>query len=152
MSSYKDLSCFKAYDVRGKLDEELNDDITYKIGRATAQSLNSKIISVGFDARATSPSLADAVAKGICDAGADVFDIGLAGTEELYASVSEFGTCAGIEITASHNPIDYNGMKVVGYSSQPLTDQEFRGIKKLAEGKSFIQPKKRGVVLNKRER
>ena len=75
------------------------------------------------------------MAKGICDAGADVLDIGLAGTEEMYAAVTEFDACAGIEVTASHNPIDYNGMKIVGRGSQPLSDEEFEAIKDLAEEK-----------------
>ena len=85
MNSVKTLTCFKAYDVRGKLGVELNQDIAYKIGRAIVQSQKAKTLVVGFDARATSPDLARAVAKGICDAGADVLDIGLAGTEEVYA-------------------------------------------------------------------
>ena len=144
MTSDKNLTCFKAYDVRGKLVEELNEDIAYRIGRATAQSLNSKTIALGFDARATSLGLADAVGKGICDAGADVLDIGLAGTEEVYASVSEFGACAGIEVTASHNPIDYNGMKIVGHGSKPLSDDEFETIRELAEGNSFSEALKQG--------
>ena len=110
MNSGKNLTCFKVYDIRGKLGEELNEDIAYRVGRATAQSLNSKTVAVGFDARATSPDLAGAVAKGICDAGANVLDIDLAGTEEMYAAVTEFEACAGVEVTASHNPIDYNGM------------------------------------------
>ena len=101
MKSVKNLTCFKAYDIRGKLGEELNEHIAYRIGRATAQSQKVKAIVMGFDARATSPSLANAVAKGICDTGADVLDIGLAGTEEVYAAVTEFDACAGIEITAS---------------------------------------------------
>ena len=67
--------------------------------------------------------------KGICDAGADVLDIGLAGTEEMYAAVTEFDACAGIEVTASHNPIDYNGMKIVGRKSKPLSDDEFEPLK-----------------------
>ena len=71
MNSRKNLTCFKAYDVRGKLGEELNEDIAYRIGRATAQSLNANTMAVGFDARATSHNLSRAVAKGICDAGAD---------------------------------------------------------------------------------
>ena len=108
------------------MGEELNEDIAYRIGRATAQSQKAKTVAVGFDARATSPDLAGAVAKGICDAGADVLDIGLAGTEEVYAAVTEFDACAGIEVTASHNPIDYNGMKIVGRGSKPLSDQEFK--------------------------
>ncbi len=151
MISGKNLICFKAYDVRGKLGEELNEEIVYRIGRATAQSQNAKTVVLGFDARATSPGLAGAVVKGICDAGADVLEIGLAGTEEVYASVSEFGACAGIEVTASHNPIDYNGMKIVGRGSLPLSDQEFSAIKELAEGNSFIPPQKTGVVFNKKE-
>ena len=151
MISGKNLICFKAYDVRGRLGEELNEDIVYRIGRATAQSQNAKTVVLGFDARASSPILADAVVKGICGAGADVLDIGLAGTEEVYASVSKFGACAGIEVTASHNPIDYNGMKIVGRGSLPLSSQEFKAIKELAEDNIFIQPQKKGVVLNKKE-
>lgn len=151
MSSIKNLTCFKAYDVRGKLGEELNDDIAYRIGRATAQLQNAKTVALGFDARAASPDLARATAKGICDAGADVLDIGLTGTEEVYAFVSEFGACAGIEITASHNPIDYNGMKIVGRNSQPLSDKEFGLIKDLAEESKFSQSQQSGAVLNKKK-
>ena len=151
MSSGKDLTCFKAYDVRGKLGEELDKDIAYRIGRATARSLKAKTVAVGFDARATSQDLANAVARGICDASADVLDIGLAGTEEMYAAVTEFSVCAGVEITASHNPIDYNGMKIVGRGSQPLTEQEFGLIKDLAEENSFSQPEQTGSVLDKKE-
>ena len=129
----KNLTCFRAYDIRGKLGEELDVEIAYRIGRATAQAQKARTIAVGFDARATSPNLSRAVARGICDAGADVLDIGLAGTEEMYAAVTEYQACAGVEITASHNPIDYNGMKIVGRKSKPLTDWEFRAIQKLAE-------------------
>ena len=88
MNSVNKLTCFKAYDVRGKLGEEFNKDIAYRIGRAIVQSQQAKAVAVGFDARATSPDLAQAVAKGICDAGADVLGIGLAGTEEMYAAVT----------------------------------------------------------------
>ena len=151
MTSGNNLTCFKAYDVRGKLGEEFNKDIAYRIGRATAQSQKAKTVAVGFDARATSPGLADAVALGICDAGADFLEIGLSGTEEVYAYVAESGACAGIEVTASHNPIDYNGMKIVGRGSKPLGDKEFQAIKDLAEGNNFIKPQKQGVVLNKKE-
>ncbi len=151
MSSVKNLTCFKAYDIRGKLGEELDAGIAYKIGRATAESLNSKTVVVGFDSRETSPDLADAVAKGVCDAGSNVLDIGLAGTEEMYAAVSEFGACAGLEVTASHNPINYNGMKIVGSGSQPLSMQEFEHIKDLAEENNFSQPQQVGAVLDKKE-
>ena len=150
MNSVKKLTCFKAYDVRGKLGEELSKDIAYRVGRATAQSQKTATVVVGFDARATSLEMARAVAKGICDAGADVLDIGLAGTEEMYAAVTEFDACAGVEVTASHNPIDYNGMKIVRRGSQPLSDGEFKSIKELAEVSNFIQPTKKGAVLNKK--
>ena len=151
MSSGKKLTCFKAYDVRGKLDEEFHHDIAYKIGRATAQSQMAKSLVLGFDARATSPELAQAVAKGICDGGADVLDIGLVGTEEVYASVLEFDACGGIEVTASHNPIDYNGMKIVGRGPKPFSDKEFGLIKDLAEENNFFQAQQMGVVLDKKE-
>ena len=151
MNFSKNLTCFKAYDVRGILGEELIEGIAYRIGRATAQAQEAKTIVLGFDARATSPSLAQAVAKGICDTGADVLDIGLAGTEEVYASVSEFDACGGIEVTASHNPIDYNGMKIVRRGSQPLSDDEFETIKDLAESCNFIQPLKKGNVVDKKQ-
>ena len=150
MSNSKTLTCFKAYDVRGKLGEELNEEIAYRIGRATAQSLNANTIVLGFDARATSPNLARSLARGICHAGADVLNIGLTGTEEMYAAVSEFGACAGIEVTASHNPINYNGMKIVKHCSQPLTDQEFSNIKQLAEQNNPILSNHSGLVIDKR--
>ena len=151
MKSVNKLTCFKAYDVRGKLGQELDEDIAYRVGRATAQSQKATKVVVGFDARATSPNLACAVAKGICDAGPDVLDIGLAGTEEMYAAVTEFDACAGVEITASHNPIDYNGMKIVGRGSKPLNDDEFGRVKVLVEENKFSQPQQTGSVLDKKE-
>ena len=151
MTSKKDITCFKAYDIRGKLGKELNEDIAYKIGRSTAQLKNAKTVVVGFDARASSPYLARAISKGICDGGADVLDIGLAGTEEMYAAVTEFGACAGVEVTASHNPINYNGMKIVGCNSKPLSDREFKSIRELVQDNSFFQRQKTGAVLDKKK-
>ena len=83
MSGKNTLTCFKTYDVRGKIGLELNEEIAYRIGRATVQSLNAKTVALGHDVRATSPSLAKAVARSICDSGADTLDIGLTGTEEI---------------------------------------------------------------------
>ena len=77
-------------------------------------------------------------------------DIGLTGTEEMYAAVTKFGACGGIEV-GFHNPIDYNGMKIVGLGSRPLSDQEFSAIKELAEGSNFIKPQKQGIVFNSKE-
>ena len=96
------LTCFKAYDVRGELGINFDVTIAYRIGRATAQHFQATNIVIGFDARETSPELAAAVMHGICDAGSNVFSLGLAGTEEMYWTVTEFGACAGIEITASN--------------------------------------------------
>jgi len=117
-----DLTCFKAYDVRGEIGVNIDEDIAYRIGRAVAQHFSTKSVAIGFDARETSPAFAAAASRGVRDAGSDVINIGMAGTEEMYWSVTEFGACAGIEVTASHNPIHYNGMKIVKSQSQPLED------------------------------
>lgn len=151
MNLTKSLNCFKTYDIRGKLGEEINAEIAYRIGRATAQRLSAKNVVLGFDARETSPELSKMVAKGVRDAGANIIDLGLSGTEEMYFSVSEFNADAGIEVTASHNPIDYNGMKIVKQQSQPLTAQEFSDIKTLAESNEFAVSNKLGAVCNKKK-
>ena len=133
-----ELSCFKAYDIRGEIGVNIDDDIAYRIGRAVAQHFSAKSIVIGFDARENSPSFATAAARGIMDAGADVFDIGMAGTEEMYWAVTEFDA-AGIEVTASHNPINYNGMKIVKSQSQPLDDaSDFKVIKTLASSQAWV--------------
>lgn len=152
MKAINKLNCFKAYDIRGRLDEEINDCIAYRIGWSTVQVLNAKSVILGFDARETSSTLAQAVSRGICDAGANVLDIGFAGTEEMYAAVSLFDADAGIEVTASHNPIDYNGMKMVKELSQPLSDQEFSNIKSLAEENNFVRSERLGLVIDKKSR
>ena len=141
------LTCFKAYDIRGKLGVNFDADIAYRIGRAVAQHFQAANIVVGFDARETSPELAAAVMRGICDAGSNIMSIGLAGTEEMYWAVTEFNACAGIEITASHNPINYNGMKIVKSVSQPLDDQEdFQAIKAIAEDQTWIENSSKGSI------
>ncbi len=128
-----ELTCFKAYDVRGEIGVNIDWDIAYRIGRAVAQHFKAKSVVIGFDARETSPAFAAAAARGVRDAGADVVDIGMAGTEEMYWAVTEFGASAGIEVTASHNPINYNGMKIVKSYSRPLDDvDDFQVIKALA--------------------
>lgn len=149
MTADKVLSCFKTYDVRGRLGEEMNQDIAYRIGRAVAQSVAAKTVVVGFDARATSPSFAQAVAKGVCESSSDVIEIGLSGTEEIYSAVSEFKANAGIEITASHNPIDYNGLKIVKHGAQPLSEYEFAKIRQLAQENNFSTSQSNGSVINK---
>ena len=141
------LTCFKAYDVRGELGVNFDFTIAYRIGRATAQHFQATNIVIGFDARETSPELAAAVIRGICDAGSTVLSIGLAGTEEMYWAVTEFNACAGIEITASHNPINYNGLKIVKSGSQPLDDKDdFQAIKTLAENQTWMENSSKGTV------
>ena len=132
------LTCFKAYDIRGKLGEELNEDIVYRIGRAYAHFLKPKSVVVGGDVRLTSKTLKNALSNGLRDEGVDVIDIGMAGTEEIYFATSYLKTDGGIEITASHNPIDYNGMKLVRANSKPISgDTGLNDIKRLAEANNF---------------
>lgn len=127
------LHCFKAYDIRGKLGSEFNEDIAFKIGYAATIRLKAKKVVVGYDARESSTNLFNAVAQGICFAGGEVLSLGLAGTEEVYSAVTFFASDAGIAITASHNPIDYNGMKIVKSGPRPLSENEFSDIKSIAE-------------------
>ena len=135
------LTCFKAYDIRGKLGEELNEDIVYRIGRAFAQFIQPKTVVVGGDVRLTSEALKMALANGLRDQGVDVIDIGMTGTEEIYFATSFLKADGGIEVTASHNPIDYNGLKLVKYGSQPISgDSGLNEIKRLAEQNQFGAP------------
>lgn len=141
-----ELTCFKAYDIRGELGVNIDVGIAYRIGRAVAQHFNSKSVVVGRDARETSLKFAGAVSHGIIDAGADVLDIGLSGTEEMYWGVTEFKADAGIIVTASHNPINYNGMKIVKSGSRPLDDEaDFKVIKKLAEDEAWDKNDHKGT-------
>ncbi|WP_413732419.1 phosphomannomutase CpsG [Sodalis sp. RH20] len=141
------LSCFKAYDIRGKLGDELNEDIAYRIGRAYGEFLKPKTMVVGGDVRLTSESLKLALANGLRDAGTDVLDIGVSGTEEIYFATFHLGVDGGIEVTASHNPLNYNGMKLVRENSRPISgDTGLRDIQRLAEENSFasVEPDTRG--------
>ena len=140
-----ELTCFKAYDIRGEIGVNIDEGIAYRIGRAVAQHFGAQSVVIGFDARETSPAFAAAAARGAMDAGADVLDIGMAGTEEMYWAVTEFGACAGIEVTASHNPINYNGMKIVKSASRPLDDAaDFQVIKALAASQDWVSPARAG--------
>ena len=132
------LTCFKAYDIRGQLGTELNEDIAYRIGRAYAEFLKPQNVVLGGDIRLTSESLKMALSEGIRDAGSDVIDIGMVGTEQVYFATSHLQAGGGIEVTASHNPIDYNGMKPIREGSRPVSsDTGLLDIKALAEANSF---------------
>lgn len=141
------LSCFKAYDIRGKLGTELNEDIARRIGRAFGEYLKPRRVVVGADVRLSSPSLKQAVAEGLMDAGTDVIDIGLTGTEEIYFAAFHLDVDGGIEITASHNPMDYNGMKLVRGGARPISgDTGLKEIERLAEENAFPRPERRGSL------
>ncbi len=117
----KPISCFKAYDLRGRIPDELNEDVAYRVGRGVARFLNPRRIVVGRDIRLSSAALADALCRGLNDSGVDVYDIGICGTEGVYFATFDGGYDGGIMVTASHNPSDYNGMKFVREQSRPIS-------------------------------
>jgi len=132
------LKCFKAYDVRGRLPDDLNPDIARRIGRAYAAVVRPGTVVIGYDVRLSSPELADALADGLMDAGVEVLDIGLCGTEMIYFATSHLGVDGGIMVTASHNPPDWNGMKFVREASKPISgDSGLKDIQALAEQGAF---------------
>lgn len=139
------LTCFKAYDIRGRLGDELNVDIVYRIGRAFGQFLKPKTIVVGGDVRLTSKELKSAVTNGLLDSGVNVIDLGETGTEEVYFATSFLNADGGIEVTASHNPMDYNGLKLVREGSRPISaDTGLADIQRLAEENHFPPVVQRG--------
>lgn len=128
------FSCFKAYDVRGKIGEELTLELVYDIGRALSVYLGAKKVAVGSDIRLTSPEFKAELARGLMEMGTDVIDLGTTGTEEIYFATSFLDLDGGVQITASHNPKDYNGLKIVGKNSIPLS-----GAAGLAEIRALIE-------------
>ncbi len=149
MSSKKaKLACFKAYDIRGRVPDELNDDLAYRIGRAYVAEMHpSGPVVVGRDIRKTSKPLAEAVMRGLCDAGANVQDIGLCGTEMVYHGAARPGMGGGIMVTASHNPIEYNGMKIVREESRPVSgDTGLAEIEARVHQEGMTLAGKRGAV------
>jgi len=117
------LTCFKAYDVRGRLGEELNADVARRIGIGFAKALSAKSVVVGRDCRESSIELQSALTDGLRAGGADVTDIGLCGTEEIYFATDYLGVDGGLMVTASHNPIDYNGIKMVQKGARPISSE-----------------------------
>ncbi|WP_299191522.1 phosphomannomutase [uncultured Litoreibacter sp.] len=140
------LTCFKSYDVRGQLGDELNVEIAYRIGRGFAVAMAPDTVVIGYDVRPTSPDLAAALTEGLRDEGVNVIDIGLCGTEEVYFATSHYGLGGGLMVTASHNPIDYNGIKMVREGSRPISAADGLGeINTLATADDFGAPKARGT-------
>jgi phosphomannomutase len=141
------IAGFKAYDLRGRIPGELNEDVAYRVGRGYAAFLSPKRVCVGRDIRLSSASLASALIRGLTDAGVDVVDIGLCGTEGVYFATSHLGLDGGIMVTASHNPPDYNGMKFVREGSRPISgDTGLKEIKALAEAASAVPVARPGAV------
>ena len=117
----RNLDCFKAYDVRGRIPDEIDESLAYDIGRAYAAFVRPRQVAVGHDIRLSSPGLAAAVKRGLLDSGVDALDIGLWGTEGAYFATFDGKLDGGIMVTASHNPPDYNGMKFVREDARPIS-------------------------------
>jgi phosphomannomutase/phosphoglucomutase len=133
-----DMKCFKAYDIRGRVPDELNEGIAYRLGRAFAHAVGEGAVVVGYDIRRDSPTFAKAICRGLNDEGRDAIDIGLCGTEEVYFQSFHRQVAGGIMVTASHNPIDYNGMKLVREGSRPISgDTGLRDIERMVEDNAF---------------
>ena len=141
------LKSFKAYDIRGRLPDELNEDLAERIGRAYAEVVGRGTVVVGYDIRQASPALAAALTAGLNRAGCDAIDIGLCGTEEVYFQTFARGVSGGIMVTASHNPMDYNGMKLVREGARPISgDSGLRDIERLVEADRFTDASKVGTI------
>jgi phosphomannomutase len=143
----EDLRCFKAYDLRGRIPDELNADIAYRVGRAYADFLKPRRVVVGHDIRLSSPEICDALIEGLTDAGVSVFHIGECGTEEIYFATAHFEMDGGIVVTASHNPKDYNGMKLVREDARPISgDTGLNDIKQMVIDNQFADVEQKGEV------
>ena len=141
------LSCFKAYDVRGRVPDELNKDLAFKIGQAFATFLNGGRVVVGYDIRLSSKDLVSALSQGLTTCGVEVLDIGLCGTEEVYYATGALDADGGIMVTASHNPAEYNGMKFVRRESKPISsDTGLVEIQKIVNDGSFIKGSAPGAI------
>lgn len=141
------MTCFKAYDIRGRVPDQLNEAVAWRIGRATAEYLQAKTMVVGHDIRLSSPAISEALTRGLTEGGVDVLDIGQCGTEEVYFATAHLNVDGGIIVTASHNPMDYNGMKLVREESKPISgDTGLKEIQALAESGNFKASGRTGTV------
>ena len=140
------ITCFKAYDLRGRIPTELNEEVAWRVGRGYAQFLSPRRVVVGRDIRLSSAALTDALCRGLTDSGVDVDDIGICGTEGVYFATFHGGYDGGIMVTASHNPPDYNGMKFVREGSRPISgDNGLKEIQACANAAVFPQPVRQGL-------
>jgi phosphomannomutase len=135
------LSAFKAYDIRGRIPDEINTELAYQIARAYAAFVQPRRVCIGRDIRASSEELVGAMTRGLVDCGVDVYDIGLCGTEGVYFATFADGYDGGIMVTASHNPPDYNGMKFVREESRPISaDTGLREMRAMIEAGRLPPP------------
>jgi phosphomannomutase len=149
----ENYSCFKAYDVRGRVPDQLNETIVYRIGRAYAQYLGAQRIVVGHDIRLTSPALCDAAIAGIREAGSNVVHIGQCGTEEIYFATFNGAFDGGVMVTASHNPKSFNGLKMVRQQARPISgDDGLPKIKAIAEQGEFYMPTAHGLLTRQEDK
>ena len=145
-----DTSIFKAYDIRGICPDELNDQVAYLVGKALVNFLKCKEVVIGRDTRISSPSLHSALVKGITEQGADVIDIGLTTTPMFYFAIANYGHESGIMITASHNPKQYNGLKLCRERAIPIGGETgMENIKKLVLENKFPKPERKGAIKEK---
>ncbi|HOJ19389.1 MAG: phosphomannomutase [Ignavibacteriales bacterium] len=147
----KRINCFKAYDIRGKVPAELNEDLAYKIALGFTKLTGCKTVVVGNDIRSSSEAISGALIKGFLDVGVDVTDIGMCGTEMIYFGTSFLGVDGGIMITASHNPPEYNGMKFVKKNSVPISyDSGLNQIESFILKNELSHPaEKKGAVIKR---
>ena len=144
----KKITCFKAYDARGKVPQELNADIAYRVGRAYAEFIKPRQVAIGRDARLSSDELFEALSRGLMDSGVDVLDLGLCGTEMVYFAAFHQSLDGGIMITASHNPVDYNGFKFVRHCARPISaDSGLLDICRIAEQGDFGPTNEKGKLI-----
>ena len=140
------IPAFKAYDLRGRMPDEINEDIAHAVGAAYATWLKPARVVVGHDIRLSSPAISDALTRGLTGCGVDVYDIGLCGTEMIYFATSAESMNGGIMVTASHNPPDYNGMKFVRAGSRPISgDTGLLEIRSIAESGQFAPSARHGI-------
>ena len=141
------VSGFKAYDIRGRVPDELNSEIAFAIGRAYSEFLSPASVVVGHDIRLSSPDISAALIDGLMSSGVDVSDIGICGTEEIYFATDHYGFDGGIVVTASHNPKDHNGMKLVKRESRPISsDSGLNEIRDLVSANNFSTASQRGQL------
>ena len=141
-------TCFGAYDIRGLYPGVVNEELAYKIGRFLPGLLNGRKFAIGHDMRLSGKSLNEALVRGLVEAGCEIHDIGLCGTEMIYFAVPHMELDGGIMITASHNPKDYNGMKFVKKDSVPMEKELFKELERLVREEPLPVKKERGIYLH----